>query len=265
MITTISNKILFALAFFLTINANSQDLVGTELHSETASKWKLGFNNSVGIATQKATFGKWEGEWYRPGLSFSNEITVSRKLKDQFFLGVGCSFDYYRIKSESYVYSGTVYHYYGPGPIGYLVTSYDFTDDSERYSQRTTGYVSIPLTFEYYSENKIGFYGKVGVHVSFPVFYNSKNLRTSSKEEIINDPFNLNEPTSKIYNRIGTLPTSMLFAQYGFGLQLKTSKTIGTFGLRLTHGLTKLNEAEKREFPHALRFEIGIQRELSAK
>ena len=194
MITTISNKILLAVAFFLTINANSQDLVGAELHSVTTSKWKFGFNNSVGIATQKATFGKWEGEWYRPGLSFSNEITVSRKLKDQFFLGVGCSFDYYRIKSESYVYSGTAYYHYGsvPGPIGFLVSSYYFTDDSERYSQRTTGYVSIPLTLEYYSEKKMGFYGRVGVHVSFPVFYNSTNIRTSSKEEIINDSFNLN-------------------------------------------------------------------------
>ena len=216
-----------------------------------ASNLKIGFTSGLGVSSQKARSGKWEGEWYVPEISYSYNLSMSRRLKNEFWIGTGVSFNYYRFRSKAFVHSGTG-TYYSQGPNGLTPNTYSFTDDFERYSDRVNGYVSIPINLEYSSKNRIGMYAKVGMRLSFPVMNNYSNREAETNNRMY---------TSNPVHQIGDYSTRTLFGSYSFGLQLKMSQTIGTFGLSYSHGIT----GSKNGSPMALHFDVGIQTQLSKR
>ncbi|MDG1332911.1 MAG: hypothetical protein P8P74_11325 [Crocinitomicaceae bacterium] len=219
------------------------------LRDQLAPNYKIVFTSGLGVSTQRARSGKWNGEWYVPEISYSYDLSVSRRLKNHFWIGAGVSYDYYRFRSKVFVHSETGVSY-SQGPNGLFPNTYSFTDGFERYSDRVNAYVSVPINVEYSSKNKIGMYAKMGMRLSFPVQNDFNNRKAETNIWI-----NVSDPV----HQIGDFSTMTLFGNYSFGLQIKSSTTIGTFGLSYSHRIV----GSEKGSPVALRFDVGIQTQLS--
>ncbi len=217
--------------------------------------WKVGVNASLGVSSSKNNDGKWEGQWSVPDFSFSEELFVSRRLKNDFWISTGVAYDSYSYRSKAFVHSGTSV-FYSQGPNGLTANYYSFTDNYERYSYRTNSYISIPLSVEYSSSKKIGLYGRAGIRFSLPFLGEVGNRRTDNNYVVT---------TSYPVGLVGSSSERTLFGHAAVGLQWRFGKTIGTLGLTYSHGLLGELNGDRPNFPNALRVEVGIQGYLDGK
>jgi len=246
-----SKLITSSIVFFLFGNtAMAQDSILKQSSKVYAnSKWKMAVVNGLGVSTIKESDGKWEGEWHIPEVSYSTELSFSRKIRSQIWLETGISFEYYRFRSKAYVRSGTGV-FYTQGLNGLTPHTYSFTDDFARYSERESEYLSIPLSLEYSSNKRIGIYAKFGMRLSFQVRTSINNRRADNNQPIYG---------AYDFNPIGNSSKAVLFGSYAFGLQVKSGKTMGLLGLRYNQGFSRKQNGIRISHPQALRLEVGVQ------
>lgn len=254
--TTHSQILVLFLFLLLSLSLFGQKNSSKPITTETKEyNWKVGLNAGVGVSSSNNDGGKWDGQWSVPDLSFSEELFVSRRLKNDFWINTGVAYDSYSYRSKAFVHSGTGV-YYSQGPNGLTANYYSFTDNYERYSYRTNSYISIPLLVEYSSSKKIGMYGRAGIRFSLPFLGEVGNRRVDNNYVITtNSPVGL----------VGSSSQRSLFGHAAVGLQCRFGKTIGNLGLTYSHGLLGEWNGDRPNFPNALRVEVGIQGYLDGK
>lgn len=133
-----------------------------------------------------------------------------------------------------------------------------FEDDFERFTERNTRYVSIPLSVEYSSPQNVGWYAEVGASFGWSFYDEEINRRVDTKEVISSySSYNLATKITTPYNQ------GSLFMNLSGGFQLGKIQSIYQFGLRYDHILASFGNDTKERGIHALRFEIGLQQELN--
>jgi hypothetical protein len=238
---------LFGILFLpaaISINCSAQ----TSNDLDDASNWKLSYHHAIGRSNEKQN----SESWYKKSDSYSFELGVSRRLKKLFWIQSGISYDTYRFQSEPYIHSGTS-TYYTQTPTGLVGVSYNFTDDFERISKQSSGYLSLPLSINYMSESKWGFYARAGFKVSFPMFSIDQNLKLPDESYI--SYYDIQRP-------IGTEATLSIFSKFSAGFKLKTTNTSFLIGMTYDGGLFRTGGGY---LPHALRADMGIHVNLNKR
>ena len=245
-------SILFLLFFLLGSHVIAQDTLQEVIFpSPKQANVKIGVNSSFGIANGRTLAGMWHKANFSAGTSLQLGVRVANNL----WINAGASLDFHRYRSASFVHSGSYYHIYGFYQGQSVGWWNDFEDDFERFTERNSRYISFPVSVEYTSPQKIGWYAEAGASYGWSFYDEEINRRKDTKEVIST----YNQPLTKIKTPYSDWS---LFMNLSGGFQIRKGQSIYQFGLRYDHILANFGGDIKERGIHALRFEIGFQHEI---